>query len=204
MVEFLRALYDASDIDGDGVLSEAELDYGRLLAGETALGVMRGRPPSGNMDTRRLEGGSGAMVDFRRDVDVNGDGRASCGELVAAMGMVLPPWARHGFSKDSQEVEGLLVACNRADVDGDGDLSTVEIHFASLASYELFASMLAERVLGAFDEDGDRAIDEREVARSGSRRSEDVAHAIAMHAQEVFPSELTRLVKWMLDARAHQ
>mmetsp|Transcript_52422 Transcript_52422/g.147102 ORF Transcript_52422/g.147102 Transcript_52422/m.147102 type:complete len:350 (+) Transcript_52422:32-1081(+) len=160
---FYERLVPAADMDGDGGLDEREMEYFGFLS-------RYAMSPEGAATRESDEFGQEFAAAALAEHDSNGDGTLDAGEYLAAMVATAGDWGSPSFAEDPDIKRWLKTNFEKADVDGDGVLNVKEGHFVSLLSDADFAAgvfgdkMLASMMFDALDKDGDRRIDEREVA----------------------------------------
>jgi len=140
----VAALYDASDIDGDGVLSELEVEFAEriyLLGREQDFGL------------------TWAAV-MHKSLDTDGDGFVARAEF--------ENFARAALEGDQVAVDSREIFA-KADVDGDGGLSVAECHFAALLFVDLekrHATSALHQAFEAVDKNSDRRVSKDEIAKA--------------------------------------
>mmetsp|Transcript_57281 Transcript_57281/g.166195 ORF Transcript_57281/g.166195 Transcript_57281/m.166195 type:complete len:311 (-) Transcript_57281:118-1050(-) len=167
-----------ADLDGDGILYYHEVEYMGFLANQEILKSMNVKEAQSD-------------AEFHASFDTNQDGKVSAAEFVS--GIAGPTYI------DDNTQEWLQVIAARADLDDDGTLDEQELLFASYlvhktidASREIEAKILA-MIFGGWDLNGDRLLDEREVAQAmeADAKSSAALQGVASSARSGF-AELDR------------
>jgi len=165
---YAERLYEASDVDGDGVLSEREVEYGKYMS-KVASHVAMQIPedvPSLEEVTDKVFGDSVAKAILLK-ADADGDGRVDMDEFLEAAGREMMGWGITRSSvNDPQVQEGFRTCFQRADMDNDTYLSAREAHFASFLTYHMTVFELTNSMMSMLDLDGDGKVQWLEVAEA--------------------------------------
>eukprot|EP00429_Kryptoperidinium_foliaceum_P053555 CAMPEP_0176094036 /NCGR_PEP_ID=MMETSP0120_2-20121206/47121_1 /TAXON_ID=160619 /ORGANISM="Kryptoperidinium foliaceum, Strain CCMP 1326" /LENGTH=321 /DNA_ID=CAMNT_0017427975 /DNA_START=79 /DNA_END=1042 /DNA_ORIENTATION=- len=177
--EFFEALYEASDIDGDGVLNIHELEFAEFLSSAASRDLAQG----GDGDAR-LENGFGlaSARSTHKSFDKNSDGHVSFEEFDDQL--------HKGFGgynllhEDHEDTDGLIEEMfTAADVSGDGSLSVRELQYGTFLVHRFVSSYLVGYCIFNFDADGDHMISQAEV---DAGKAEMTPGSLGEHLQHTF------------------
>jgi len=128
--DYLKAIFDASDVDDDGVLKQGELDFGSFLAREEARSAMAhvGNGPRED----EMEFGKTKAKELHRGLDTDKDGMLNISEFVQAWRKT-PAWPQRRVD----DAIGELFL--QADLDNNGFLNWQELRFAGFLISGTFA-----------------------------------------------------------------
>eukprot|EP00429_Kryptoperidinium_foliaceum_P004773 CAMPEP_0176011938 /NCGR_PEP_ID=MMETSP0120_2-20121206/5537_1 /TAXON_ID=160619 /ORGANISM="Kryptoperidinium foliaceum, Strain CCMP 1326" /LENGTH=240 /DNA_ID=CAMNT_0017344807 /DNA_START=105 /DNA_END=827 /DNA_ORIENTATION=- len=145
-------LYEAADIDGDGVLSPKEVAFGQYLASEafTADGA------DGELDF-----GAGIAREMHCAADQNGDGIVSVAEFRSAWHRSFEALAADADFATWAKVDNFFA---QADVNSDGGLSWREWQFVGFLVSDFVLMETAVALREELDLDGNGKVDDWEVA----------------------------------------
>lgn len=158
---YMSEVYDNSDMDGDGVLSEREVLFGQYLsaaeqrAAGTGVAVSaRGGHDFGARDAKR----------GHKKADTDGDGKVDVSEFGQVWAGGYP---RSLADRAADDLEDLSDAVKRlageADIDGDGGLTWQEFRFATFLVTSHVAQEAAKALISDLDLDGDGKIARQEL-----------------------------------------
>jgi len=184
---FNERLFDVADIDGDGLLSPAELRFGEMLVSlELATSLWRMEqgeevdevdPSFSIADTEALL----AMLDTDRDLVIGSD------EFRHFWQETLTDWGYDPAFLDTSELQQVMdTLFAMADVTGNGVLGLRELQYSSLLLAEFGVKDTVYMLFEGLDVDQDGRINRREVRRSAKQ---DIVDAkLVQHIRERFQS----------------
>jgi len=155
---FVGRLYDNIDLDGDGVLSRSEIEFGEFLAASAVHEPMDGVGDDG--DDGSDEFGGRRAKQLMRILDMNSDGAICRDEFDVAFKHAFAPlgWTEETFAAPRVRMVADLLF-NKSDVSKDGFLSARELQYGA---FLLNGYAVAETTASMF-----RDLDTRREGRIG-------------------------------------
>lgn len=164
----LRDLYDVCDMDEDGVLNDREMHYGVLVVGEAWFVSRHG----GGMPKDWV----GVVIEESRAMherlDRNSDFAIDRVEFDYVCRATLGGWGWDPLvfdAVDSPFPKQMDEMFAKVDIDGDGVLSSTELHYATFLLNEFAITEVARIIAGDMDADSDGRITRAEVVDAVAR-----------------------------------
>lgn len=136
--DFYNRLFTTADVDGDGVMSPGEFEYGELLHTFAAKARLKNDADPEEMpeDEFNMRFSEAAL----KEADNNGDGVIDRGEYDAAMRLTLSAWGLDRYL-DHPEVTGWLDEMfAKGDLTGDGLMNVKEVQFTAFSADDVLSS----------------------------------------------------------------
>jgi len=177
---YAESLYDACDIDGDGMLSSPELSFGQLLT-YTAGSHLRGPAEAAKHDF-----GLRVSQQMLSELDKNNDAKVSKDEFYVRARQILDD---QGWSPLIVEDPRFRVRIDElfaeADVTNDGFLNARELQFADILLTRVVVAEAAGAILKTLDSNSDGIVDMAEVEAILAKSPGGLLEAIAFHFHKV-------------------
>mmetsp|Transcript_63442 Transcript_63442/g.175473 ORF Transcript_63442/g.175473 Transcript_63442/m.175473 type:complete len:270 (-) Transcript_63442:83-892(-) len=166
--EFVGQVYQHCDLDGDGVLSEREVEFGQFLVGSE---VAAARQAGGQkLPEEESDFGASLALGVLRQLDSNVDGRIDVEEFFDAFRAALTGWS---WNEEDFEHPAMQVVMRRmfdkADVRSDGFLNSREVQYAVYLLDQFAVAELVSSIFRDLDLNGNRRIETRELEETLER-----------------------------------
>jgi len=180
MYQFVTAMYDICDLDDDGVLNEAEVEFLGHISSSAMGQAMETNEviiPSTDADSF----GGEHVLQLLDMLDKDRDGLVSKEEFWRLARATMSQWAETVTRHDVFQ-EGVDALYDKADVSGDGLLKQRELQFASFALRHFVQQQLQHALLGNVDADGDGRIEWSELDAAVERAPEGQGRVLSIVA----------------------
>mmetsp|Transcript_41100 Transcript_41100/g.118222 ORF Transcript_41100/g.118222 Transcript_41100/m.118222 type:complete len:303 (-) Transcript_41100:319-1227(-) len=175
-----RRVYDVSDLDGDGVLNGAEMEFlAGLAARESQIGFRKATPREESLDADFSGEKFTALLEH---YDANGDKRLSKAEFAtAAMQSVFGTESPHESLAQPDLVSRIEEVFVKADVDADDYLNMRQMQFACFLLHGLVTEEIASAIYLAVDNNADGAIYFEEIVEAAHGPGDSIVEDLLEH-----------------------